>query len=222
MKPQSRSKGTYGFTLIELLVVIAIVAIMGALLWPGDIHYSKREAIRTACVNNLKQVGVATALWAIDHNAQYPSLVSTNSGGTMEYLASGRLDLHYRVLEKYLPSPYILRCPADTREPATNYAALTISNISYFASLDAGPSNIKLFFAGDRNLMLNSNAALPGLAVLTATNTTGWSKEMHNGITSRRRGNIAFPDGHIECLDEGKLPSLTAALGTATNRLVFP
>ena len=53
------SRKRLGFTLIELLVVIAIIAVLIALLLPA-VQAAREAARRAQCVNNLKQLALAS------------------------------------------------------------------------------------------------------------------------------------------------------------------
>ncbi|MHC4425569.1 MAG: type II secretion system protein [Planctomycetota bacterium] len=79
-----------GFTLIELLVVIAIIALLMAILMPA-LQRVKEQAREITCRANLRQYGLAQAMYLDDSDDRYPyawtSLVKTESpvGGYPRY-----------------------------------------------------------------------------------------------------------------------------------------
>ena len=79
-----RSKKYFtAFTLIELLVVIAIIAILAAMLLPA-LTKAKSKAKQTACINNMRQIGIAGVMY-IGDNEQYTGCLSTPAGGSSSY-----------------------------------------------------------------------------------------------------------------------------------------
>ena len=60
-----------GFTLIELLVVIAIIAVLAAILFPVFAQ-AKLAAKKTACLSNMKQIGLGLKLYTNDYDGEAP------------------------------------------------------------------------------------------------------------------------------------------------------
>jgi type II secretory pathway pseudopilin PulG len=63
-----------GLTLIELLIVISIIIILAALIFPV-LALGRRKARDTNCISNLRNIGSALHIYAMDYNDNYPYAV---------------------------------------------------------------------------------------------------------------------------------------------------
>jgi prepilin-type N-terminal cleavage/methylation domain-containing protein/prepilin-type processing-associated H-X9-DG protein len=93
-----------GFALIELLVVIAIIAILAAILFPVFAR-AREKARQTSCLNNVKQLGLATEMYLQDYDEMW-------GGATYNSVITYYDNLWYVILDPYMKNQNILECPS--------------------------------------------------------------------------------------------------------------
>lgn len=104
-----------GFTLVELLIVIAIIAVLIAILLPA-LNRAREAAHSTACLSNLRQMGVAVVLYAHDnHNYIVPQRFHLGyfqlEGNPPSFKA--RMGLGVMLWEGYIRNGSLFVCPSD-------------------------------------------------------------------------------------------------------------
>jgi prepilin-type N-terminal cleavage/methylation domain-containing protein len=130
---RARRHALAGFTLIELLVVIAIIAILAAILFPVFAK-ARAKARETACLSNLRQIGMAITMYADDCDGLYPFAVDPadymtptiwNSQPAFEALIPSMTHIQ-DALAPYVKNVEMFHCPADIGFTTEDFTGLPI------------------------------------------------------------------------------------------------
>ena len=124
----SRSKA---FTLIELLVVIAIIAILAAILFPVFAQ-AKEAGKKTACLSNVRQIGVGMILYLNDNDDVYPGNDQWEPAASNTNASDPRMPYDMQILP-YVKNAQIFSCPDDSAGTRSSAASRTFWDVSYQA-----------------------------------------------------------------------------------------
>jgi prepilin-type processing-associated H-X9-DG protein len=120
-----RSGQVFGFTLVELLVVVGAIAVLIALLLP-TLRRSVQASQQVVCLNNLRQISLATMLYCHDNDGALPGWAQDSpnqSAFDWIYWQAGDptspyYDVNRSPVARYMnhPGAKVFRCPADPIE----------------------------------------------------------------------------------------------------------
>ena len=206
---QKKKKGFLkGFTLIELLVAIAIVSVLVSIALNAFVD-ARRKAVRTTCLSNLKEIGLAWHIYIIDFD-QFPVGDDIAPAADPTYAYGGwdgsaiSIDPQERPLNEYLSKGQISQgiariyhCPGDKVPQAFANTVFVTTGNSY-------PANL---FSSDWDALggLNPEAVTANHSELILAGDAGWlfdaqgdvSNAHFHSIGGRNFYNILFLDYHV-------------------------
>jgi len=200
-----------GFTLIELLVVIAIISILAAMLLP-TLGRAKQRAWATACLSNVKQIGLASRMYADDNSDALPR--SAHQGAS--WVAT---------LQPYCGGTNLWRCPRDEKSRLYSYALNdfllppSIAGLGDYSKTSQVPSPVQALWLGECHKDYVSNDHFH----FSPSNDGAYTPESFASQVAVQRhvtsANYLYVDGHAQLL---KWSLVRSELSRVGSRFVEP
>jgi len=159
---------------------------------------AKARAQRAACINNLKQVGLAFRIFANDHDGRFPwDTDRANGGSGPQATLGGGAYSNFWVCSNELSTPKVLACNSDgAANKANDWFGPIVGNpdqyVSYFTGEKADETQPQKVLTGDRNITGGGSGKVRTFDY-TDTTGAGWSNTVH--VT---QGNLGLADGSAQ------------------------
>jgi len=210
MRTNQMPRESRAMTRFEVLVIAGVIALLTMVVLPGVANTSNRYG-RLACLNNLRQIGVAFHSWGNDRGDFVPLRTPMKDGGLGKNSSGGLLNpragsawFDFAYMSNQLGAPNILICPSDTAKApnqCSTWRDLFVRQnaaVSYFVCCEAFPNKPQAILAGDRNLQSdalgNCDVGISGIwqANANSGSRSGWTNIMHFPM-----GNLLLNDGQV-------------------------